>query len=355
MEYVEGQNLEDFCESGSSIRPQAEAVPSRSAAPSSTRIRTSSSTATSSRTTARHERGTPKLLDFGIAKLLNPELAGETLAPTAGGAQLMTPEDASPEQVLGHPVTTATDVYSLGVLLYELLTNRRPDRLASRTPADIARVVCQSVPARPSTAVTQLPDPAAHDDVATGAEAPPISTAGTGGRPIDADAHRLRRRLAGDLDNIVLKALSKEPDWRYASADQFSEDVRRHLAGLPVIARPDTLRYRASKFVRRNRGAIVAGSSGVRGARRGGGGHRLAGNASQRRTCSGRAALRRCTATRERVGVRGARRHQGSAGLHPRTQAARRPRAGVSRQALARCRHPGGPATRARWRLRRDW
>ena len=205
--------------------------------------------------------GTPKLLDFGIAKLLNPELAGETLAPTAGGAQLMTPEYAEPgagARPSGHH-RDGRGTRSASCCT-ELLTNRRPYRLASRTPADIARVVCESVPARPSTAVTQLPDPAAHDDVATGAEAPPISTAGTGGRPIDADAHRLRRRLAGDLDNIVLKALSKEPDRRYASADQFSEDVRRHLAGLPVIARPDTLRYRASKFVRRNRGAIVAGS-----------------------------------------------------------------------------------------------
>jgi eukaryotic-like serine/threonine-protein kinase len=261
MEYIEGQNIVDFCESrklDTTARLQLfrqvcsavqyahqNLIVHRDIKPHNVLVTSA---------------GTPKLLDFGIAKLLNPELAGETLAPTAGGAQLMTPEYASPEQVLGHPVTTATDVYSLGVLLYELLTNRRPYRLASRTPADIARVVCESVPARPSTAVTQLPDPAAHDDVATGAEAHPISTTGTGGRPIDADAHRLRRRLAGDLDNIVLKALSKEPDRRYASADQFSEDVRRHLAGLPVIARPDTLRYRASKFVRRNRGAVVAGA-----------------------------------------------------------------------------------------------
>jgi serine/threonine protein kinase len=235
MEYIEGQNIVDFCESrklDTTARLQLfrqvcsavqyahqNLIVHRDIKPHNVLVTS---------------EGTPKLLDFGIAKLLNPELAGETLAPTAGGAQLMTPEYASPEQVLGHPVTTATDVYSLGVLLYELLTNRRPCRLASRTPADIARVVCESVPARPSTAVTQLPDPAAHDDVATGVEAPPISTAGTGGRPIDADAHRLRRRLAGDLDNIVLKALSKEPDRRYASADQFSEDVRRHLAGLPA-------------------------------------------------------------------------------------------------------------------------
>ena len=100
--------------------------------------------------------GTPKLLDFGIAKLLNPELAGQTLAPTAPGLQLMTPEYASPEQVRGDAVTTATDVYSLGVLLYELLAGRLPYRLTSRAPADIVRIVCESEPMRPSTAITTI-------------------------------------------------------------------------------------------------------------------------------------------------------------------------------------------------------
>jgi eukaryotic-like serine/threonine-protein kinase len=203
--------------------------------------------------------GTPKLLDFGIAKLLNPEIGGQTLAPTAAGLQLMTPEYASPEQVRGDVVTTATDVYSLGVLLYELLTGRRPYRLTSRTPAEIARVVCEAVPERPSTAVTRVPDLPDQEKVVTrdattiravDVEDPPL-------RPATEDPDRLRRRLAGDLDNIVLKALSKEPGRRYASVDQFSEDIRRHLAGLPVIARPDTWRYRTTKFVRRNRAVVV--------------------------------------------------------------------------------------------------
>ena len=201
--------------------------------------------------------GTPKLLDFGIAKLLNPELAGGTIAPTAAGPQLMTPEYASPEQVRGEPVTTATDVYSLGVLLYELLTGRRPYRLTSRTPAEIARVVCNSVPVPPSTAVTRAADPlpeTGSDAMGTGGATTTELTAATR----SAEADRLRRRLAGDLDNIVLKALSKEPLRRYASVDQFSEDLRRHLAGLPVIARKDTLGYRTAKFVRRNRGAVAA-------------------------------------------------------------------------------------------------
>ena len=202
--------------------------------------------------------GTPKLLDFGIAKLLNPELGGQ-MVPTIPGFELMTPEYASPEQVRGDPVTTATDVYSLGVLLYELLTGRRPYRLTSRAPADVARVVCESVPVRPSTAVTAAPDRTALDRVVTGddASATPTRT-GRPDRAPAADLQRLRRRLAGDLDNIVLKALSKEPARRYASADQFAEDVRRHLAGLPVIARKDTFGYRTGKFVRRNRAAVVA-------------------------------------------------------------------------------------------------
>ena len=202
--------------------------------------------------------GTAKLLDFGIAKLLNPELAGHTLAPTVPGLQLMTPEYASPEQVRGEAVTTATDVYSLGVLLYELLAGRLPYRLTSRVPADIVRVVCESEPLRPSTAITGVDlDPTG--DAVTGIDPLLASTASSKpDRRVTVDVDRLRRQLAGDLDNIILKALSKEPRRRYASVDQFSEDVRRHLAGLPVIARKDTWGYRTTKFVRRNRAFVGA-------------------------------------------------------------------------------------------------
>ena len=209
--------------------------------------------------------GTPKLLDFGIAKLLNPELGGQTLAPTAPGLQLMTPEYASPEQVRGEAVTTASDVYSLGVLLYELLAGRLPYRLTSRTPADIVRIVCESEPVRPSTAITQIDrDPtgpaAPTGEAAAESRTPAESVAATArARRLTVDVDRLRRRLAGDLDNIVLKALSKEPARRYASVDQFSEDVRRHLGGLPVLARKDTWGYRTTKFVRRNRAIVGAG------------------------------------------------------------------------------------------------
>jgi non-specific serine/threonine protein kinase/serine/threonine-protein kinase len=203
--------------------------------------------------------GTPKLLDFGIAKLLNPELGGQTLAPTAPGLQLMTPEYASPEQVRGDAVTTASDVYSLGVLLYELLAGRLPYRLSSRTPADIVRVVCESEPIRPSTAITQIDGDAGAEAPSTGEATHPSGGAARRDRRLTVDADRLRRQLAGDLDNIVLKALSKEPQRRYASVDQFSEDVRRHLAGLPVLARKDTWGYRTTKFVRRNRAIVGAG------------------------------------------------------------------------------------------------
>jgi len=202
--------------------------------------------------------GVPKSLDFGIAKLLNAELTGQSLTQaTAPGLQLMTPEYASPEQVRGEPVTTATDVYSLGVLLYELLTGRRPYRLTSRAVPEIVRVVCESEPLRPSVAVTR-PLEAGDTDRPT-AQSASAETRARLHRQLD--VHRLRRRLEGDLDNIVMKAMSKEPARRYVSVEQLAEDVRRHLAGLPVLARHDTLGYRTSKFVRRHRGAVTAAAA----------------------------------------------------------------------------------------------
>ena len=204
--------------------------------------------------------GTPKLLDFGIAKLLNPELAGQTIAPTAAGLHLMTPEYASPEQVRGEPVTTASDIYSLGILLYELITGRRPYRLTSRAPAELVQVICHATPLRPSTAVTATVDAGAESTTSPEGDATTVHLTPLPINPTPARAERLKRRLAGDLDTIVLKALSKEPDRRYTSVDQFSEDIRRHLVGLPVIARKDTLRYRGSKFVQRNRAIVAAGA-----------------------------------------------------------------------------------------------
>jgi tetratricopeptide (TPR) repeat protein/predicted Ser/Thr protein kinase len=176
--------------------------------------------------------GEPKLLDFGIAKLLDPESSsvGEM---TMTLAAMMTPEYASPEQVRGEPMTTASDIYSLGVILYELLAGQRPYRIKTRSPAEIARAITEQEPARPSTAIargngsskSQIPNP---------------------------------KMLRGDLDNIVLKAMRKEPQHRYASVGQFSEDVLRHLQGRTVIAHKDTMGYRTRKFVARHKAGVSA-------------------------------------------------------------------------------------------------
>ena len=176
--------------------------------------------------------GAVKLLDFGIAKLLPSGDGDATLQLTHAGRILLTPLFASPEQVRGEPVTTATDVYALGLLLFRLLVGAHPYRLATTSPVEVARVVCDQPPPRPSIA----------------------AAAAEGGLSLPA----LRRRLRGDLDNIVLKALRKEPERRYASVERLSEDVRRHLEELPVRARPDTVAYRAGKFARRHRLGIAA-------------------------------------------------------------------------------------------------
>jgi non-specific serine/threonine protein kinase/serine/threonine-protein kinase len=194
--------------------------------------------------------GTPRLLDFGIAKLLNPELVGQTHDLTAGPMGPMTPEYASPEQVRGETLATSSDIYSLGVVLYELLTGHRPYKFTSRLPHAIAQIVCEQEPERPSTVINRVEtSPYSVSDTVS-----PESVSRTREGQID----KLRRRLQGDLDNIVLMAMRKEPQRRYASVEQFSDDLRRHLEGLPCIARKATLSYRGSKFIRRNRVAVAA-------------------------------------------------------------------------------------------------
>ena len=195
--------------------------------------------------------GTPKLLDFGIAKLLNPEAAA-TLVVTRMGQRLMTPDYASPEQVRGEPLTNSTDVYSLGVVLYELLTGHRPYRFNAQSSLEIERAVCEEEPVKPSTAVTTIHERTTADGTSI------VVTPEAVSRTREGDPKKLASRLHGDLDAIMMMALRKEPQRRYSSVYEFSEDIRRHLEGLPVRARAGTLWYHASKFVRRHKEGVVA-------------------------------------------------------------------------------------------------
>jgi len=197
------------------------------------------------------EDGTVKLLDFGIAKVLDPEAFPEKVTRTRPELRLLTPEYASPEQLHGEPVTTASDVYQLGLILYRLLTGRVP-RLTDPTPGPTGTSATTRDIVKPSTPVG---DSAEHEVNHRGA-APADRGAIAAAR--NTTPERLRRKLAGDLDNIVLLALRDEPERRYASVDQLAEDVRRHLVGLPVTARPERVGYVAGKFVRRHWAGVAA-------------------------------------------------------------------------------------------------
>ncbi|MEM1177919.1 MAG: serine/threonine-protein kinase [Acidobacteriota bacterium] len=177
--------------------------------------------------------GQPKLLDFGIAKLLNPdEHDPRDAAMTVPGLRLLTPEYASPEQVRGESLTTASDVYSLGALLYELLVDARPHRLEGLDASGLERVICERTPELPSVR-------------ARAASSPPVAPA----------------RLRGDLDVIVMAALRKEPDRRYPSVEQLADDIDRYLKDWPIRARPESRGYRLAKFVRRHRAAVAAAAA----------------------------------------------------------------------------------------------
>ena len=189
--------------------------------------------------------GTVKLLDFGIAKLMDEEIEGGGLLSQTG-QRPMTPAYASPEQVRGQPITTASDVYSLGVLLFELLTGRRPYQLPSRVRHEIERIICEEEPVRPSTAVRRT------ETIETGDTTTTIVPGDVSMRRATSPGE-LKQRLVGDLDNMVLMAMRKEPQRRYMSAEALAEDVDRHLRGLPVLAHEDALGYRISKFIRRHK------------------------------------------------------------------------------------------------------
>jgi serine/threonine protein kinase len=190
--------------------------------------------------------GVPKLLDFGIAKILDPGALAGGFENTLTLFRILTPGYASPEQVRGEPITTSSDVYSLGVILYELLTGRSPYGNRKRTPEEISNAVCELDPEKPSSVVTHaMPGNGAQnlEEIAALREG---------------SAKKLRKRLCGDLDNIALMALRKEPQRRYLSVEQFAADVQRHLDNLPVLARRDTALYRASKFIVRHKVGLAA-------------------------------------------------------------------------------------------------
>jgi serine/threonine-protein kinase len=180
--------------------------------------------------------GTVKLLDFGIAKLLRESEGLEQLPVTRGGMRALTPEYASPEHLRGLPISAASDVYSLGVILFELLTGDRPFRFDGLLFSEVEQTVCERPAPFPSTCVSD-------------ARAQPFG---------ERRARRIRRQLTGDLDAIVVKALRKEPERRYGSAQQLSDDLQRYLDGLPVTAQRDSVAYRLTKFVRRHRWQVAA-------------------------------------------------------------------------------------------------
>ncbi|MEX0661523.1 MAG: serine/threonine-protein kinase [Balneolaceae bacterium] len=192
------------------------------------------------------EQQTVKLLDFGIAKVINHEDTLTNAIPlTRTGLLPLTPAYASPEQVLGKSMTTASDVYQLGIVLYELLTGCRPYNVSGKTPSEVEHIICEQQPTKPSTAIIKsLPEQENnHDRVNDSGKTKP---------------GELLKHLRGDLDTIVLKALRKEPDRRYESAEKLASDIRYYLSGRPVSAHPDSMEYRAGKFIRRHKIGVSA-------------------------------------------------------------------------------------------------
>ena len=252
LEYVEGKRIDRFCDDGqldvaarvrlfldvlaAAAHSHAHLIVHRDIKPDNVLVA---------------QDGAVKLLDFGIAKLLEESAPSEEAAQlTRQGERALTPEYAAPEQLLGEPVTTATDVYSLGVLLYLLLGGQHPSGSTTRSPAELVRTIVDTPAPRLSEAVasTRTLPPDTLADNATQRSATP---------------QRLQRLLRGDLDNIVAKALKKSPTERYATVNAFAEDLRRHLAHEPVSARADTFWYRFAKFSRRHRVSVAAGALAV--------------------------------------------------------------------------------------------
>ena len=191
---------------------------------------------------------TPKLLDFGIAKILDSGASPAPLESTLTVFRMLTPGYASPEQIKGEPITTASDSYSLGVVLYELLTGHHPYRRRNSSPQEIAQAVCEVEPDKPSIAARRMETTQSRRD-SQSSSAPDVPSW---------SAEKWCRQLQGDLDNIILMALRKEPQRRYASVERFAGDIQRYLENLPVSARTDTFHYRATKFLARHRTGVIA-------------------------------------------------------------------------------------------------
>ncbi len=195
--------------------------------------------------------GVVRLLDFGIAKVLNPQWSPETTL-TSGGWRAMTPEYASPEQLRGAPVTRTTDIYSLGIVLYQLLTGHRPHRVGEDPASQMEPRDYQKEPEKPSAAVDRIEEKVSPDDRTRTLITPQLVADSRALRPKE-----LIRNLRGDLDTIVMKAIRWEPEHRYGSAQELSQDIERHLSGLPIMARKPGLLYRGGKFVRRHKESLA--------------------------------------------------------------------------------------------------
>lgn len=198
---------------------------------------------------------TVKLLDFGIAKVLSADGIDKT--GTVTEFRMMTPAYASPEQIKGEKVGVQSDIYSLGIILYELLTGQKPFNFSGLRPDEAAKMICEDEPLRPSSRIWDLGF-GNSDLLKTNSSNKQTKRGESETNPKSQIQNP--KLLRGDLDNIILKALKKAPERRYASVQEFSEDIRRYLVGLPISARPDTFVYRASKFIKRNRAGVIAAS-----------------------------------------------------------------------------------------------
>ncbi len=191
------------------------------------------------------EDGTVKLLDFGIAKVFEEDETDKSLTRT--GIRVMTPEYASPEQVRGEPVSTATDIYSLGLILYQLLSGCPPYEVNTTSALEMERIICLTEPQKPSTMITKISLSGAGQKTSSDFITTKRSTT----------ISKLRKRISGDLDNICLMAIRKEPERRYNSVAQLINDIDNHLNGIPVTARKSTASYRTKKFIKRHKTGVV--------------------------------------------------------------------------------------------------